>query len=302
MESTEKKTDELVQRYVDILTNGGFKALFGDIENKDVVMSIINTLLPAHRKVVRIDYMPTEYQGTVTGKYKEYQFDFMCRDISGAVFIVELQKYKEEYWFKRCVSYASRAYDRQNRSGHDYDVPPVYLIGLMGTEIAHPDKEFWKDRYVSEYTFREKQSHDLLDETIVIIFAELAKFCKTEAECVTDTDKMLFVLKNIGRMTDQPQWLQNEIFSRVFEACEIAGFTEEKRIRYEKDMMDEKRLKGQYAAYRKMGREEGREEGEIIGRDNAIRKMSAAGMSPEQICSILEIDVKEIECILETKK
>jgi hypothetical protein len=41
----------------------------------------------------------------------------------------------------------------------------------MGIEIEHPDKKFWKDRYISEYTFREKESHDLLGETIVIIFA-----------------------------------------------------------------------------------------------------------------------------------
>ena len=53
---------------------------------------------------------------------------------------------------------------------------PVYLIGLMDMEIPHPDKDFWKDRYISEYTFREKESHDLLDETIIIIFAELTKF------------------------------------------------------------------------------------------------------------------------------
>ena len=35
----------------------------------------------------------------------------------------------------------------------------------------HPSK----DLVISEYTFREKDSHDLLGETIVIIFAELAK-------------------------------------------------------------------------------------------------------------------------------
>ena len=44
---------------------------------------------------------------------------------------------------------------------HDFDVPPVYLIGLMDIEIGHPDKDFWKDRYVSKYTFSENESHDL---------------------------------------------------------------------------------------------------------------------------------------------
>ena len=195
----EFREDGTVQRYVDILTNGGFKALFGDIANKEVVMSIINVLLPDHRKVKDIDYLPTERQGQLTEINKEYHYDFMCRDESGAMFIVELQRYKDDYWFKRCVSYACRAYDRQNHKGSDYDVPPVYLIGLMDVEVDHPDKDFWKNRYVSEYTFREKLSHDLLGETIVIIFAEMANFTKRLEECVSDTDKMLYILKNIGK-------------------------------------------------------------------------------------------------------
>ena len=131
-----------IQRYVDILTNGGFKALFGDVANKEVVMSIINVLLPAHRKVTEIEYLPTEYQGQVVDLHKEYHYDFMCKDVSGAMFIVELQRYQDDYWFNRCVSYACRVYDRQNRKGENYNIPPVYLIGLMGVPIEHHNAEY----------------------------------------------------------------------------------------------------------------------------------------------------------------
>ena len=199
---------KVVQRYVDILTNPGFKAVFGDVANKDAVMMIINEFLPAHRKVQHIEYLPTNHQGPVLSLNKEHQFDFMCRDISGTVFIVEMQCYTEKSWFQRCVSYASRAYDRQSRTGKGYGVSPVYLIGLMGVPINHPDKDFWKGRYVSEYTFREKSCGDLLAETIFIIFAELAGFDKTLEECVTAQDRMLYVLKNLGRLKNRPQWLQ----------------------------------------------------------------------------------------------
>lgn len=131
-----------LQRYVDILTNAGFKAVFGDVANKDAVMMIINQFLPKNRKVEHIDYLPTNYQGPVLSLNKEHQYDFMCRDNSGALFIVEMQCYTEKGWFQRCVSYASRAYDRQSRRGKDYEIDPVYLIGLMGVPINHPDKDF----------------------------------------------------------------------------------------------------------------------------------------------------------------
>ena len=310
MDMENNAKSEVVQRYVDILTNAGFKAVFGDVANKDAVMMIINEFLPENRKVEHIDYLPTNYQGPVLSLNKEHQYDFMCRDSSGALFIVEMQCYTEKGWFQRCVSYASRAYDRQSRRGKDYEIDPVYLIGLMGVPINHPDKDFWKDRYVSEYTFREKTTGDLLAETIFIIFAELEGFDKTLEECVTAQDRMLFVLKNLGKLKDRPKWLQDEIYECIFRACEISAFTEEKRIEYETEMNDEKRLNGLMRAKLEegieqgleKGREEGRSEGLQQGRSeertDMVLKMYSKGMSAEDISALLDIPLAEINIVL----
>ena len=51
----EETKNTVVQRYVDLLSNGGFKAVFGDRNNKDVVMSVINMLLPEGKKVKDIE-------------------------------------------------------------------------------------------------------------------------------------------------------------------------------------------------------------------------------------------------------
>ena len=274
---------EIKPKYVDILSLGGFNAFFGDENNKDVVMTILNELLPVHRKVVDINYMPTEYPGLVIGYNKDFRYDFMCRDASGAVFIVELQKYYEKSWFKRCVSYASRAYERQNKKGEDYDdIPPVYLIGLMGIPIEHPDKTYWKDHYVSEYTFREKNCHDLLDETIVIIFAELVNFNKTEAECFTRQDRMLYILKNSSKLLAPPAWTEQEQYGGIFKACYIDDFSKEKREKYDSDMYDEKKLKGQLAAAEEKGKIETARNLLKLGVDmDTIVK--ATGLTPEEI-------------------
>lgn len=134
----------------------------------------------------------------------------------------------------------------------------------------------------------------MLDETIVIIFAELARFSKNKDECVDDVDRMLYVLKNMGDLDHQPDWLHNEVYSRIFDACEIAGFTEDKRIKYDKDMYDEKRLQGEYAAYQRMGLEAGLKE----GRAEIIRSIHAKGISAAEIGRMLDMDVSEIERIL----
>ena len=274
-------------RYADILSNGGFKAFFGDENNKREVMMLINALLPEYRRVTDIEYRPTELQGPLIGHSKEFQFDFICRDESGAVFVVEMQRYHEKSWFKRCVSYASRAYDRQNRTGFDYDVPPVYLIGLMGVDIDHPDREYWADRYVSEYTFREKDCHDLLDETIVIIFAELTRFHKDEDECETEQDRLLYLLKNSGKMEVPPVWGDRGPCKDILEALEIDDFSLEKRKQYDKDMYDEKRRNGELAA--------AREDGQTEARTEMARKLKALGVDIATIVQATGLDMETVE-------
>ena len=134
----------------------------------------------------------------------------------------------------------------------------------------------------------------MLDETIIIIFAELTKFRKSITECETDTDKMLYVLKNMGNLQNRPAELQAEVYRRLFEACEISAFSKDKHAKYQEDMLDEKRLKGIEDANRRIGREEGRAE----VRAELVKKMHSNGMSIEQICAILEMPEQEIEKIL----
>ena len=286
-----------VQRYVDLLTNAGFKAVFGDRKNKEVVMSILNTLLPPHRKVKEIKYLPTEYQGP-TLENMEFRYDFMCTGEDGTIFLVETQCYNDDYWFRRCVSYASRMYNMQNERGKGYDVAPVYMIGLMGVDVFDREGALWRDRYISEYTFREKETHDLLDETIIIIFAEIARFNKSGGECKTDIDRMCYVLKNSAKLyteslRNQPEWLKQEVFVQILKACEIAGFNKKKRIQYDKDMYDEKRFYSELYTARREGLDEGMEKGRAEGRAEAIRTMLAAGIPVETVAEAFGMTVEE---------
>ena len=111
----------------------------------------------------------------------------------------------------------------------------------------------------------------------------------------------------MGNLKNQPGWLRNEIFTRIFKACEIAGFSMDKRIIYDKEMNDEGKLIGQYSAYQRMGfeqgikegRAEGLTEGKAVATASAVRKMSKAGMSVSQISSIMEISEEEVGNMLE---
>lgn len=75
-------------------------ALFGDMNNREAVMSIINAFLPEHRKVIDIEYLPTDHQGPMVDVSKEFQYDFMCRDgSSNYIYVFFLTPYV--IWIQR---------------------------------------------------------------------------------------------------------------------------------------------------------------------------------------------------------
>lgn len=50
-----KNLDEtIIRRYVDILSDAGFKAVFGGGRNKDVLADMLNVLLPAHARETEV--------------------------------------------------------------------------------------------------------------------------------------------------------------------------------------------------------------------------------------------------------
>ena len=97
---------------------------------------------------------------------------------------------------------------------------------------------------------------------------------------------------------EQPAWLQNEVYTRIFSACEIAGFPEDKRIKYEQEMNDEKRLRSEYNTARRMGLEEGLEKGREEGREEArlesARKLKQMGVAAEIIAEATGLSIEEI--------
>ena len=94
-----------MQRYVDIQTDSGFKAVFGEERNREVLIDLLNAFLPAERHVRDIEYSSTELPG-FTLSNKSVRLDLRCTGDDGRQFIVEVQCYRQSNLFSRCVLYA----------------------------------------------------------------------------------------------------------------------------------------------------------------------------------------------------
>lgn len=108
--------ERVVRRYADILSDAGFKAVFGDGRNGEVLKDLLNVLLPERRRVRELRYMTTELpQFSPYGK--SVRLDLRCRGEDGTTFIVEVQNYGQRNFFRRSVLYAAKSYDAGSRWG-----------------------------------------------------------------------------------------------------------------------------------------------------------------------------------------
>ena len=213
MKSSRQPSRESAQRYVDILSDAGFKAVFGDRRNKDVLIDLLNVVLPPHRRVRDLSYMTTELP-QFSPLSKGVRLDLRCSAHDGTVFIVEVQCYRQANFFRRCVLYAAKSYDAgaAKADGQRYDIPPVYLVCLLSGTFQDFQTDCGSDRarsgcpdsFLSEYTFREKTTLAVPDETINLLFLELNRFDRDLDRCVSDLDRWCYALKHVGTLDALP--------------------------------------------------------------------------------------------------
>ena len=80
-----------MSKYINPYTDFGFKKLFGEEANKDLLIDFLNQLLPAHHQIASLDFRNPEIFGEMKHERKAI-FDIHCEAKSGEKFIVERQK------------------------------------------------------------------------------------------------------------------------------------------------------------------------------------------------------------------
>jgi predicted transposase/invertase (TIGR01784 family) len=118
-------------RYISLLTDFGFKRVFGSEPNKRLLINFLNTLLPHYHQIKDVTFKNLENLGT-TILVRKAIFDVYCEAENGDRFIVELQKAKQNFFKDRSVYYASFPIQEQAEKGEwNYELAPVYLVGLL---------------------------------------------------------------------------------------------------------------------------------------------------------------------------
>ena len=291
----------LTERYINPFTDFGFKKLFGEEPNKDLLIDFLNQLLPDLHKIKDLTYSKSENLGNTLTDRKAI-FDLYCISERGDRFIVEIQKAKQNYFKDRSVYYSSFPIQEQALQGDwDFKLSPVYTIGILDF-VFEEDRS---DATVIHTVQLKDQKNNIFFEKLTYIYLVMPNFNKTEADLATMQDKWLYVFKHLHRLDKLPAKFQEHIFRKLFKVAEIANFSQEERQSYENSLKYYRDLKNVTDTAREEGREEGkiegREEGKIEGREEGkiegqrvkqqeiIIKLHRKGYAIEQIAEMMEL-------------
>lgn len=277
----------LKDKYINPLTDFGFKKLFGTEPNKMLLIDFLNQILPEKHQIKDLTYSRSEQLG-LNELDRKAIFDLYCIGESGERFIVEIQKAKQNFFKDRSIYYASFPIQEQAKKGDwDYRLDPVYTVGIL---------DFGFDDHKSEEELLhivelKNQRCEVFYDKLKFIYIELPKFKKQEQELETQFDKWLYVFRHLSNLQDRPQKLQDKIFQRLFEAAEIAKFSAEEREAYEESLKYYRDLKNVV--------DTSREEGIIAGIEKRnieiAKKMKEKGMSNSEISELTGLNADEIK-------
>ncbi len=277
----------LQDKYINPLTDFGFKKLFGIEPNKELLIDFLNQLLPPIHQIKDLVYTKNEQLGGTPDDRKAI-FDLYCESKSGEKFIVELQKAKQNFFKDRSVYYATFPIQEQAKKGDwDFKLSAIYTIGIL---------DFVFDEHKNEtellHTVKLKdQNGNLFFDKLTFIYIELPKFKKSESELETKFEKWLYVFRYLSNFQNRPIALQERIFEKLFEVAAIASFSREEKERYEESLKYYRDLKNVVDTSREEGREEGREEEKLL----IARGMKADGLLVEQIMKYTGLSAEEIK-------
>lgn len=220
------------ERYISLLTDFGFKRIFGTKPNKDLLIDFLNSLFNGEQVVKDVTFLNSEHVGDVHTDRKAI-FDVYCENEKGEKFIVEMQNAYQTYFKDRSLYYATFPIREQAQKGEgwNYKLKHVYVVALLNYDMSDP--AFSDDTINHDIGLLDKQTHRVFNDKLTFKYVEISKFNKRIEELKTNYDKWLFVLQNLSRLDCQPEYLKTAVFNRLFAEAEIAKFTRAELREYE---------------------------------------------------------------------
>jgi predicted transposase/invertase (TIGR01784 family) len=299
-----------------------FKKIFGVEENKDLLISLINSIVGAEDQVSDLTLLnPYNPKNFKTDKLSI--LDIKATNHQGKRFNIEIQISDEADYDKRALYYWAKIYTEQLKVAEDYSK----LSKAIGIHILNFTSIPSVKKYHNVFHITEKETGLLYFKDLELHTIELKKFSDNSDEELADIvakvknalDMWLaFLTRNDLLIEDDlPQELNDSNLKKAINVLNVMNFTPEERDAYEdhlkwlrieantiKNYEQRGEIRGKAEGIQigeARGEARGREEGEARGRDEekiAIAKnLLKAGLAIDVIADSTGLTIEQIEAL-----
>ena len=301
---------EIISPRVDI----AFKKIFGVEENKDLLISLINSIVGREDQVSDVTllnpYNPKNFRND-----KLSIIDIKAQGKGGKRFNIEIQISDEADYDKRALYYWAKLYTEQLRATEDYSL----LAKAIGIHILNFTSIPEIEKYHNVFHIREQESNLLYFRGLELHTIELKKFCSRQEELTdlmakvkTSLDMWVAFLTrhDLLKKDHLPAPLNDPSLQKALHVLDVMNFGPEEREAYEdhlkwlrietntlKKAEDKGREQGIQIG-KELGIQEGKEQGIQEERLEIAKTMLEQGFSMEQVIQITglsESDIKQLQ-------
>jgi len=210
-------------KFLDVKTDYAFKKVFGSLENKDILIDFLNSVIDFEKDNKIVDLMIVDpYNIPMLKGMKDTYVDVKAELQDKSKIIIEMQVLNHEGFEKRILYNAAKNYSIQLHKKEDYQLlNPVIALTIVDFIMFEET-----DKIITNFKMIEKDDFINYNDDIELIFIELPKFNKTLDNLQGIQEQWLYFIKNAGSLEYIPKKLNKPII-KALEVVNEANFTEE---------------------------------------------------------------------------
>ncbi|MBF0206266.1 MAG: Rpn family recombination-promoting nuclease/putative transposase [Oligoflexia bacterium] len=296
-----------------------FRKLFGSEENKDVLMSLVNSVLQLTSPITEIT-IKNPYNFASYAKSKESILDIKATDQQGILYDIEIQLKEQSFYGKRALYYLSKLYVDQLEEGQQF-----YTLN-KAVGIHFLDFDYFSDgRHRRRVIFKDADTSEEIEElqNVELYFIELSKYKEGWGQAIGALERWITFLNFAASLKEGeiPENIKKDpTMLKAIRQLETMHFSSEEREIYD---AQQKRMRDEQAQLRtaiekglaegmergiEKGMAEGMEKGMEKGLENGIAKglqMAIKGLlhilDDQTIASSLGVSAEEVAKIRKEK-
>ncbi len=262
-------------KYINPFTDYGFKKLFGDENNTDILIDFLNAILQGKVSPIEKIYFLDKEQLGSNLKRNTYIFDLHCESSSGERFVVEMQKNRQPSYIARSAVYGSHELIAQsNRSEERYNFKKVFIISIL--DFCPIEWQRYENKYRFDFTLKDDEFPEIEYDGIRYVYFVLDHFRKSLEELENNYERWLYLLQQMPKIEkgeSEPEGYVSQVFSKFLSKAELANMDDYEQEVYSSSLLHYTDVKEQI----KGGFQEGKEEGIEEGLSEGIAKGLAEG-------------------------